>query len=719
MTTLIPPTLAGLLLFAAGVSTAVFLIAMGATAVVRSAEMRHRVWFLSFAVTGLCLGFGWLRWEVAVPVLPAPHLRPVERTVRPQVPPAVEPKQETAGVAAETVVVPNEPKENGVTPGRGWDFVLLAWVTGGLFASVPVAVGAWRWHRLRRRSEACRDEGLRDLYRKVSESLGLRGGPRLLLSREIRTPVLGSFLRPCLVLPMEAAEWPLAETESALRHELAHYQRHDLAVLFFARVMAALLWFQPLAWHGLRQLRLEAEMAADDAVVDGQEAPENYAELLLELSQRWRGQPSQPGLGIVRASQLEARLGRILDEGADRRALTRGKAFALQAGVLGVAVLLLLLKPVTANNAPALLQKIAQENQKAWENVDSLSFVERDTIVGDEVSQFQMEWWEMGRKCRYRYRQFDEMGQVDYGRSYSYDGALSRRMEILGLGTRNTLYRQKAPRDFDDSIIYRTFITTPLDFVALADPNALRTTPPLVLLKDVSKWQRFLADAELLGPEMYQGRECVAVKVKNRYLRNSLRGEDLGDYVIYFDPARAYRPAGWKAYKADGKLFQELVVTLEETARAADGRSITLPREIKTIYPAITWIARFSEVSIDSLAAFKFALDETLVNQIHDVDTGKYLPAPKQPYLSIVLPDLEFTDLPLNEVMGLISRKAKEADPETAQFSASCGWGSNGPPKFSLKMSRPTVEAALKELQRQNKGLTFETRPKGLNVMAP
>jgi beta-lactamase regulating signal transducer with metallopeptidase domain len=726
MTTFFPPTTLGFFLFALCTSAIVFLAAWAATYFLRSPDARHRVWVLSFATAGLWLGLGLLRWEVSVPVLP-----PVKPAIKAQKPTAdttlaiSTPNRPELAVPTPSTV-PQTSAQNATAPllqktkaPSQWNILPTIWAAGALLSLLPLILGERHWRRLRRGCKPVGEPRILRIFDTLCDAMKLRSRPRLFFSPDISSPILGSPLNPLLVLPAEAATWTDHECEIALHHELAHFQRRDLPALLFATAVTTFIWFQPLAWVARRRLRQEAEMAADDIVVGAQSSPVAYAEMLVNLCRRWKERPVHTGLGAA-PSSLGLRLNRILDTSVERKPFSWRKRNAIGAGILAAALLMILLKPVAANNAPPLLQEIAKKNQAAFAKVSSLSFVELDTILGEDSSRFQMEWREEGSKSRYRFREFDDVGNIQFGVSYSYDGQVARRVHFGEKGRGSVLNRSTKPRDFDDWLIYRTFITTPWDFLALTDNKALRRVPPLLLIKDQANWQRFLEDAEILGRENYQGRECVAVKVKNRYLRNSVSAEDLGEYIVYFDPSRDFRPAGWKTYRPDGTLFQELIVPREETVRSDDGTEIVLPREIRTIYRSITWITAFADVTINSPDSFRFSLDETLAKQIYDEDTKKWSDAPLQPFLSVVLPDIEFADLPMNEVIRLLCGKAKESNPGQGEFSVSYTLASGKElPRFSMKLKQPTVGAVLAEMQKQLKGLQYETFPKALNFRMP
>lgn len=70
-----------------------------------------------------------------------------------------------------------------------------------------------------------------------------------------------------LLVPETA--WALlsvTQRDAILRHELAHYQRHDLRNALVFRLIAAVHWFNPFAWLAVRRLAECAEWACDESV---------------------------------------------------------------------------------------------------------------------------------------------------------------------------------------------------------------------------------------------------------------------------------------------------------------------------------------------------------------------------------------------------------------------------------------------------------------------
>ena len=170
-------------------------------------------------------------------------------------------------------------------------------------------------------------------------------------SENIDLPVTLGVWRPTVLVPAAARSWPPAWRKAALVHERAHLRRWDSALQALADAVTSVFWFHPLVWLAERQLRVERELAADDAVLsDGSRASE-YAQFLIELA---TGPGSAPHRGAVvpllTRSGLKTRLLGLLDERRQRRAGAWSLALL---GIVGLGLTLpaALVRPVTATAA--------------------------------------------------------------------------------------------------------------------------------------------------------------------------------------------------------------------------------------------------------------------------------------------------------------------------------------------------------------------------------
>ncbi|PWT85648.1 MAG: hypothetical protein C5B56_13710 [Proteobacteria bacterium] len=224
-----------------------------------------------------------------------------------------------------------------------WTTILLLLWTGGALLQLGMLAGQlWRLRRMQRAGVPWL-EG-RDLARKLAVECGVRGTVNVLLHEDIPAPVTCGVLRAVILLPFNVREWSEDDLRRALIHELEHVRRGDWIMQRVARATAAYYWFHPLVWVAWRRLCLEAERAADDAVLRTA-APAEYAGQLVGLAQSMNNATAHPVLGMANRSDLSTRVSAMLDSKQHR-----GRAgFVAAAGTTAAAALLLAaIGPLTA-----------------------------------------------------------------------------------------------------------------------------------------------------------------------------------------------------------------------------------------------------------------------------------------------------------------------------------------------------------------------------------
>jgi ankyrin repeat protein len=220
--------------------------------------------------------------------------------------------------------------------------IVVLWALG---ASLQLGFLGWQLLRLRRLQRAGIPwlEG-RNLVRSLAAECGVRGTVDVLLHEEIPAPVTCGALRPVILLPFDVRSWSEGDLRRALIHELEHVRRGDWAVQRMARFTVACYWFHPLAWIAWRRLCLEAECAADDAVLRTATSAE-YAGQLVGLARSMKNVAAHPVLAMAQRSDLSARVSSMLD--SNRR---RGRAgfFAAAGATAAAALVLAAIGPLTA-----------------------------------------------------------------------------------------------------------------------------------------------------------------------------------------------------------------------------------------------------------------------------------------------------------------------------------------------------------------------------------
>lgn len=215
-------------------------------------------------------------------VLPLPGLLPVsQESSQPVVVVAVSeqqasqlvPSRENRAAGAEEVIR-QSPKVSL------WEAATAVWLVGFLLSLGRKAISYFRFRREVKRCSAPAGK----MEQKTLDAMSGGRKPALFRCTAIHTPMLLGIIRPVLLLPAQT------EDDQTLawifRHELTHFRRQDILYKWFAAVVLAIHWFNPLTiWMG-RELAMRCEGSCDEQVVKGlgQEERKTYGKTLIALA---------------------------------------------------------------------------------------------------------------------------------------------------------------------------------------------------------------------------------------------------------------------------------------------------------------------------------------------------------------------------------------------------------------------------------------------------
>jgi len=393
---------AGILLDAGWKSVAVLAVAGVIVAALRrrSAAARHLVCFLAVAGLPVLPLLAWMLpgWRVLPAWMDLPKTVPVvvqptsQATILPEF--MSEPKEERIRVRPDMVQenqLPNAPVPphellSGFpippapvapapvsaapvprAPLNGWSIGLYLWLAGVLVSLTPTVLGLISLYRLERAARRETAASWLELLGRWLVKLGFKRRIHLLKTERRRMPMTWGVVRPKVLLPEEAEQWPAERRSVVLLHELAHAQRGDYLTHLIARLICALYWFNPLVWLAARRMVTERERACDDIVLRHGAEPADYAEQVLEISaglaSGWLA--GSAGVAMARPSNLESRLRAILDASRNRAALTRA---ALIAALVLLAILLVPVAMMKAalSDAESKAQPAATNSPAPW-----------------------------------------------------------------------------------------------------------------------------------------------------------------------------------------------------------------------------------------------------------------------------------------------------------------------------------------------------------------
>lgn len=180
-------------------------------------------------------------------------------------------------------------------------------------------------------------------------ALGVSRPLRVLISRSAtQMPMTWALVRPKILLPSSASDWPEQRLKRVLAHELAHVSRHDWIWRMCGELACALYWFHPLVWFAASSLQEESERACDDLVLRSGVPAADYADQLLILARTFDRASGawSAGLAMARRSNFERRLIAMLNPTFHRSSLSA------RARTMVVIAALCVLGPLAGLRAP-------------------------------------------------------------------------------------------------------------------------------------------------------------------------------------------------------------------------------------------------------------------------------------------------------------------------------------------------------------------------------
>jgi hypothetical protein len=212
----------------------------------------------------------------------------------------------------------------------GWQqaapYAAGAYLVGVLLMLGRLVVGLHGGGRLRRRSQPVGEAAILTALARQARALGLSITPAIAYCSRVVVPTVVGVFRPMLLLPFSFATGLAPEqVEALLAHELAHVRRLDPLVNVAQRAIEALLFFHPAVWFVSHRIRVEREHCCDDLVVGAGASATTYASSLVEVAKRGllggsAPRPVPQGVGLAdRPSRLRARIVRLLGHQAHER----------------------------------------------------------------------------------------------------------------------------------------------------------------------------------------------------------------------------------------------------------------------------------------------------------------------------------------------------------------------------------------------------------------
>lgn len=256
--------------------------------------------------------------------------------------------------------------------------VPFVWAVGTLLVLLNLVVGTWRVVRFKNASIPVADSAWLCFADEVRQRLSLKKTVELREHPGDVVPMTLGVIRPVVVLPRLANNWPDRLKRTVLLHELAHVRRRDVAYQWLGRLACAVYWFHPLAWLGLRKLRQEREQACDDLVIHCGERATEYAEDLVMVAKNLKNLRGLAcAVAMARHGNLEGRMRSLFDADVVRSHAPLGRIPGL--------TLLLLVGVIAVSVSAVRLAAQSEDKQVTGRNTDPANREEAPATIGDFI----------------------------------------------------------------------------------------------------------------------------------------------------------------------------------------------------------------------------------------------------------------------------------------------------------------------------------------------
>ena len=238
---------------------------------------------------------------------------------------SITPSRSSSETASPTQVIPTPPQSKPAPSGSRilttmhWtNWIAVGWAGIGLLLLVRLILGIGAvWHTSARSDDFSRS--IKQLRPDWNQHVGIR------LSNRITVPMVWGIFRPIILLPTDVTNWQAERLRAVLLHELAHIKRQGWAIQTIAQITCAVYWFNPLVWFVSHQIRIEAEQACDDQVLNTGYQSTDYAQHLLDIVRNAKtvGSVWRVAITIAQPSKVEGWLRTILAENLNRHPVTK------------------------------------------------------------------------------------------------------------------------------------------------------------------------------------------------------------------------------------------------------------------------------------------------------------------------------------------------------------------------------------------------------------
>lgn len=191
--------------------------------------------------------------------------------------------------------------------------LFLVWLVGAVvFTLYSFMYNLYFWSRVKN-GKTFTEQNVISLLEDCKEELGVKTNVSIIQTSGVNIPAIFGVTRPWLLMPENVLTSLKHERlRFVILHELAHLKRRDIVANWLAFILQIIHWFNPLVWLAFSRMRLDRELACDEAVLMhlGPDESRKYGHTILDMAEMVSHKTGYAGIaGILESrSRLKDRI---------------------------------------------------------------------------------------------------------------------------------------------------------------------------------------------------------------------------------------------------------------------------------------------------------------------------------------------------------------------------------------------------------------------------
>ncbi|TFD93654.1 BlaR1 family beta-lactam sensor/signal transducer [Jeotgalibacillus sp. R-1-5s-1] len=145
---------------------------------------------------------------------------------------------------------------------------LIIWVAGIIIFSFCFFLSYLKLNQIVKTAQRVRNTAINALFESCKNDLDMKKNISLLVSSHIRSPLIFGFFKVTILIPKELEQkMSLKDLRYVILHELQHEKSYHTKFNYLFLLYQVLYWFNPFVWLAFKEMRLDRELACDDAVL--------------------------------------------------------------------------------------------------------------------------------------------------------------------------------------------------------------------------------------------------------------------------------------------------------------------------------------------------------------------------------------------------------------------------------------------------------------------